>query len=191
MSPFVSPDWAAPLDPATYIAAMPPNARVKAMYASAMVEGAQKRGLALPSARERYVPFQDIPLREFGALLVEAAQAYFPDATLRTGLRKLGRATHEVFVRSVVGRVIFSTANDLPGALAAATKAYAISMPPSRAELRELGERRAVLALENVYNFLDSHHVGVLEGVSHACGVRVNARVRLASPFDGEIELTW
>ena len=28
-------------------------------------------------------------------------------------------------------------------------------------------------------------------GLTNTCGVRVEARVRLASPFDGEIELTW
>ena len=190
-SPFVAPDWDAPLDVAAYVGVTPPNARIKGMYATAVVEGAQARGITLPGARERYLAFQDVPLREYAALLVEAARAFYPNATLRTGLRKLGRASHDVFARSVVGRVVLSTASDLPGALVACAKGYAISMPPARAEVRELGDRRAVRELSNVYTFLDSHHVGVVEGIGHACGVHPDARVRLESPFDGEIELTW
>ena len=190
-SDFVAPDWDAPLDVAAYVEVMPPNARIKGMYATAIVDGARVRGVALPAARERYLAFQDVPMREFATLLVEAARAFFPASTLRSGLRKLGRQSHGVFAQSVVGRVVLSTANDLAGALSACAKAYAISLPPAHAELREVAERRAIFVLANVYNFLDSHHVGVLEGVAHACGVHVDARVKLASAFDGEIELTW
>jgi len=190
-SDFVAPDWDAPLDVAAYIEVMPPNARIKGMYATAIVEGARARGIVLPTGRERYLAFQDVPMREYTALLVEAARAFFPTETLRLGLRRLGRASHGIFAQSVVGRVVLSTAHDLPGALAASAKAYAISVPPSHAELREMADRKAVLALANVYNFLDSHHIGVMEGIAHSCGVHVEARVKLASPFDGEIELTW
>jgi uncharacterized protein (TIGR02265 family) len=188
---FVAPDWDAPLDVAAHIRAMPPNARIKGMYPMAIVDGARARGLSLPTARERYVAFQDVPAREYATLLVEAAGAFFPELTLRSALRKLGRASRDVFAQSVVGRVVLSAASDLPGALAACAKAYAISLPPARAEVRELAEHRAVFALANVYNFLDSHHVGVLEGIAHGCGAHVEARVKPSSLFDGEIELTW
>ncbi len=190
-SDFVAPDWDAPLDVAVHIRAMPPNARIKGMYPAAIVDGARARGLSLPTARERYVAFHDVPMREYATLLVEAAGAFFPELTLRSALRKLGRASREVFAQSVVGRVVLSAASDLPGALTASAKAYVISLPPARAEVRELDERRAVFALANVYNFLDSHHVGVLEGIAHGCGVHVEAGVKLSSLFDGEIELRW
>jgi uncharacterized protein (TIGR02265 family) len=190
-SDFVAPDWDAPLDVAAYIDGMPPNARIKGMYATAIAEGARAAGIVLPAARARYLAFQDVPMREFTTLLLEAARAFFPEATLRSGLRRLGRSSHGIFAQSIVGRVVLSTANDLPGALSACAKAYAISLPPSHAELREVTGGRAVFALTSVYNFLDSHHIGVLEGIAHACGVHVKSRVKLSSLFDGEIELTW
>jgi uncharacterized protein (TIGR02265 family) len=190
-SAFVAPDWDAPLDVAAYVDTMPASARIKGMYPTAIVEGARSRGMTLPTARERYLPFQNVPMREYTTLLVEAARAFFPAETLRSGLRRLGRASHGIFAQSVVGRVVFSTANDLPGALSACAKAYAISLPPAHAELLEIGDHRAVFALANVYNFVDCHHIGVLEGIAHSCNVHVAARVKRASLFDGEIELTW
>jgi uncharacterized protein (TIGR02265 family) len=188
---FVVPDRDAPLDVASHIEAMPRGAAVKGMYATAVVEAARARGFEPPSARERYLAFQDVPLPEYATLLVETARAFFPSASLRSGLRKLGRSGHDGFARSVVGRVVFSTADALPGALAATAKAYCISMPPARAEVRVMESHRAVLSFAGVYNFLDCHHVGVLEGVTQSCGVRVQARVRLESLHAGDIELTW
>jgi uncharacterized protein (TIGR02265 family) len=190
-SDFVTPDWDAPLDVAAYVDTMPAGAAIKGMYPAAVVDAARARGIALPSARERYLSFQDVPLREYTALLVEVTCAFFPSATLRTGLRKLGRSTHAVFAQSVIGRVVLSTADDLPGALVAIAKAYGISIPPARAEVREMADRRAVLSFFGVYNFLDCHHVGVLEGVAQACGVRVTTRLRLDSLHSGDLELTW
>jgi uncharacterized protein (TIGR02265 family) len=190
-SDFVAPDWDAPLDVAAYVESIPHGAGIKGMYPAAVVDAARSRGLALPSARERYLSFQDVPLREYAGLLVEATRAFHPTATLRTGLRRVGRQTHDVFARSVIGRVVLSTADDLPGALVSTAKAYAISIPPAHAEVIEAGSRRAVLRFFAVYNFLDCHHVGVLEGVARACGVRVDVRLRLDSPHSGDIELTW
>src|SRR5947209_14896875 len=94
---FVAPDWSAPLDVATYVHGAPRTARIKGMFAAAVAEGARARGLALPSARERYLPFSDIPQSEFALLLVEAATSFFPDAPLRGALRELGRSAYPVF----------------------------------------------------------------------------------------------
>jgi uncharacterized protein (TIGR02265 family) len=188
---FVEPEWDTPLDTAPFVHATPTTAYIRGMYPATIVENARLRGLVLAAARERYFAFQHVPMREYLDLLVEAAGVYFPEVSLRQGLRKLGRSTYEVFAQSVVGRVVLSAADDFPGVVAAAVKGYAISMPPARADVLDIGPRRAIVTFAGVYNFLDPHHVGVFEGLAHSCGVRVTTRVRLASVHTGDFELTW
>jgi uncharacterized protein (TIGR02265 family) len=188
---FVAPDWSAPLDVAAYVDATPRTARIKGMFPSAVADGARSRGLALPSARERYLPFADVPQSEFAMLLVEAAKGFFPDAPLRGALRELGRSAYPVFVQSTVGRVVLSTAADMPSALSAAAKAYTVALPTCRVDVTEISKQRAVLSLKHIYYFLDSHHVGVFEGLARSCGVRLQTRVRMKTAFEGDFELTW
>ena len=188
---FVAPDWSEPLDVAAYLASTPRTARIKGMFPAAVADSARSRGLTLPSARERYLPFSDVPVAEFASLLVEAAQSFFPNAPLRIGLRDLGRSAFPVLIQTMVGRVVLSTAADMPSALQAGTKAYVVALPTCRVEILELSEKRAVIMLKNVYYFLDSHHVGVFEGLAKSIGLRVTTRVRMRGKFDGDFELTW
>jgi uncharacterized protein (TIGR02265 family) len=188
---FVAPDWNAPLDVAAYLDSTPRSACVKGMFPAAVAEGARSRGLTLPSARERYLPFADIPVTEFAMLLVEAAQSFLPDAPLRGALRELGRSAYPVFVQSVVGRVVLSTAADMPSTLAAAAKAYVVALPACQVDVAETSTKRAIVTLRNIYYFLDSHHIGVFEGFARSCGIRVKTRIRMRTPFEGDFELTW
>lgn len=91
----------------------------------------------------------------------------------------------------MVGRVVLSTAADMQTGLTAATKAYAVALPNCRCEIAELSKQRAVLTLKNVYYFLDSHHVGVFEGLARSFSLRVSTRIRMRSKFDGDFEFTW
>jgi uncharacterized protein (TIGR02265 family) len=188
---FVAPDWNEPLDAAAYIASTPRTARIKGMFPAAVADSAKARGLNLPSARERYLPFADVPVTEFATLLVEAAQSFFPNSPIRIGLRDLGRSAFPVLLQTMVGRVVLSTAADMPSALQAGAKAYVVALPTCRVEILELSEKRAVISLKNIYYFLDSHHVGVFEGLAKSIGLRVTTRIRLRGKFDGDFELTW
>jgi uncharacterized protein (TIGR02265 family) len=188
---FVAPDWSAPLDVAAYLDSTPRSARIKGMFPQAVADAARGRGLSLPSARDRYLPFADVPVTEFATLLVEAAQSFFPDSPLRGALRELGRSAFPVLIQTMVGKVVLSTAADMPSALHAAAKAYVVALPTCRVEVLELDQKRAVMSLRNIYYFLDSHHVGVFEGLARSVGARVSTRVRLRSKFDGEFEFSW
>jgi uncharacterized protein (TIGR02265 family) len=193
MSPgdFVAPDWNAPIDVASYVDSMPRTACVKGMFPAAVADSARARGVALPSARERYLPFADVPCTEFAMMLVEAAQEFFPNAPLRSALRDLGRSAYPVLVQTMVGKVVLSTAADMPSGLHAAVKAYAVALPHCRVEIAELSKQRAIVTLRHIYYFLDSHHVGVFEGLARPLGVRLNTRVRMRGKFDGDFELRW
>ncbi|MBL8717931.1 MAG: DUF2378 family protein [Myxococcales bacterium] len=189
--PFVDPPWDAPLDVEAALQHTPANATMKGMFLDAMVEGAKKRGVTLGGARARYVPFHDYPIREHMALLVESAHAFYPDLSLRQGLRKLGRGAHAALIASVVGRVVWATASDVRTAIEAMVKGYTISVPSCRLSVIECTDRQVTLRVEHVYWFLDSHHVGVFEGAMRAGGVDGAVRVRLSSPSDGELSCAW
>ncbi len=188
---FHEPPWSAPLDVAACLAAIPDGATVKGLFLLPMVAEAQKLGVVLTGARDRYLPFSDYPLREHASLLVEAARVLFPAASMREGLRKLGRGAQSAFCETTLGRVVWSTAEHLDGALDALAKGYALTSWPSRVEVVERAAGFARVRLDEVHYFLDSHHVGIFEGVMRACGVKGSVRVRLDSPVSGEILLTW
>jgi uncharacterized protein (TIGR02265 family) len=193
MSPgdFVAPDWSAPLDVASYVDSTPKGARIKGMFPGAVADSARARGVPLPSARERYLPFADVPVTEFAMMLVEAAQGFFPNVPLRSGLRELGRSAYPVLVQSMVGKVMLSTAADMPSGVTAAVKAYGVALPQSKVEIVELSKQRAVITLRHIYYFLDSHHVGCFEGLARSMSVRLTTRIRMRSKFDGDFELSW
>jgi uncharacterized protein (TIGR02265 family) len=188
---FVDPDWGAPLDVAAYVAGIPPTAVVKGVFPAAVAEAARRKGKQLTNARERYHPFSDVPLKEYIPMLVDCSEALFPDLPLRTGLRKLGRASLDAIARSTFGRILLTNILDVQTSLAAVSKGASIATPGSRIEVTDVAERRAVITLSRVYTFIDSHHIGILEKILGAASVQVHARVRLRGPYDGDIELTW
>src|SRR3954463_3688811 len=154
-----APDWDAPLDVESYLRATPRTATSKGMFTAAVIEGARRKGIALAGARERYLPFADYPLTEHMQILVEGAQALFPEVTLREGLRRLGRGAYDIFVQSTVGKVIFSRGSDgVAEVLGALVKAYEVTEPSVRFEVIEASKEQAVVRWSGVYSFLDSHH---------------------------------
>lgn len=191
MDDFVDPPWDAPLDVAAEIKRVPDGLTQKGMFLLPMVVEAKKRGLALSGARDRYVPFQDYPLREHVALLVEAARAFYPDVNVRQGLRRLGRGAYRAFMESTVGKVVWASVTDSHGALEGILKGYAIGVPGCSAKMIERRPHGAVIRLERIPYFLDSHHVGCFEGAARAIGIRARIRIRLDSSSSGEFLCEW
>ena len=75
------------------------------MYFLAMAQGAKRRGVTLPGLRERYLPFNFYPVTEFAPLLVAGAERFYPDRSLRQGLRAIGNTGPAVFLASTLGKV--------------------------------------------------------------------------------------
>ena len=70
-------------------------------------------------------------------------------------------------------------------------RGYAVSMPCAKIDVVESSAGSVTLRMTGMYTFVDSHHVGVFEGVARACGVRAESTVRLHSLVAGDMRLTW
>ena len=189
---FREPPWDAPLDVAAELKAISRHLTQKGMFLAAMVAEAKKRGIVLPSARERYVPFHDYPLREHATLLTECATAFYPALAARQALRRLGRAAYMAFLESTVGKVVWSTVNNDPhNALHGILRGYQIAVPGCHAHLVETRPRGAVIRLEHVPYFLDSHHVGCLEGALKSVGLEGKIKLRMESTHTADFLCEW
>jgi len=190
-APFAPPDFWAPLDVEAIVEKIPASAKVKGMFFHAVQDQARKRGLA-PIGRAKYIAFQDYEVREHAHFLVDSAKAIYPEQPVRQGLRQLGRDAYRVFLDSMLGKVIFSVAaRRFEAALALTSKAYKVVGNLSSATLEDEQPSSAVVHLRGVWNFPDCYHVGVFEEAAVDYGRKAEILVRVNSPEDVELKLTW
>lgn len=168
---WVEPPWQSPLDAEAALRAIPPSATITGMFIDAVVKLAGEKGHAVPSARARYVAFQTYPLREHCEVLCEVGAKLYPDVGLRQALRRLGKGAPHVLMQSTIGRVVLGSAEGPLASLKAMADSYTHHMRPGNLEVSATGERAAVVKLTDVYNFLDSHNVGVFEGLMRHAGL--------------------
>ncbi|MDQ3035397.1 MAG: DUF2378 family protein [Myxococcota bacterium] len=186
------PPWNAPLDADAVIEAVPAHAMINGMFIGAVVAGATARGVAVPSARARYVGFHKYRIREHAQVLVEAARGMWPGLPLRQGLRKLGRATPGALVTSTIGRVVVGSVEGPFEILRGMARSYSIHAQPGSLEIIEAEPRAAVVRMRDVYHFLDSHHIGVFEGALRYAKVsEPRVRIRARSPSDADLLCEW
>jgi uncharacterized protein (TIGR02265 family) len=188
---FVEPDWGARLDPEVVLRAIPDAATVAGMFPGAVQAAAKDAGVELPSARERYVPFQFYPTREHARLLVEASAAFYPDKPLRQALRKLGRAAPDALLSSTVGRVTLGSTATVLGAIEAMCNTYPVNVRPSEVSIVESSDSHCVISMRHVHFFLDPHHLGVFEGTLRYAGKRGQVMLRTHGPNSAELLCLW
>ncbi|MGH7439432.1 MAG: DUF2378 family protein [Polyangiaceae bacterium] len=188
---FVEPPWQAPLHAEEAIARVPEDATISGMFLAPLVIEAKRHGITLPSARERYVPFKFYPLREHCRLLVETCERIFPDRPLLQGLRKLGRGAPAALVASTLGRVVLGSAEGVDEVVSAMAKAYPLNARPSHVTVLETLPGRAVVRLEDIRYFVDSHHVGTFEGALKFAGVTGRVLIASKSPTCADLLLEW
>jgi uncharacterized protein (TIGR02265 family) len=189
--PFTEPKWDAPLDADASIARVPDDATISGMFSAALVTEARRRGHTLPSARARYVAFSFYPLREHARLLVETAHRFYPEMSLRQGLRKLGHGAPKALAGSTLGRIMFGSADGVLDVIAAMAKAYPLNMRPSKVSLVSSGPGYAVVKLQDVHDFLDCHHVGSFEGVLAYAGVAGRVLMAARGPATADLMVEW
>jgi uncharacterized protein (TIGR02265 family) len=188
---FVEPPWDEPLDVERELEAIPDSAQVRGMFIAPLA--AEAKRLTADTIKTRYLPFQLYPLREHARLLVETCRTQYADRSLRAGLRKLGRAAPLAFIASTLGKVVRGSVQGAHDSCAALAKGYAMSLQPGRAFVSEPeeGQQWLIVTFEDVYHFLDCHHVGAFEGALKHAGVRGRVRLRKHSQSSAEMLLEW
>lgn len=188
---FRSPDFAAPLDVDEAIRAAPAEATVKGMFLQAALDDVRAAGLTLPTT-ESYKPFKDYPVTEFCRVLADCARLLHPDVPLREAMRRMGRRAFPTFKETLLGRVLFGVlGNHLTAVLRSSARWLELSQSHGRLVVQDIDDGHAVLKFSNVYTFLDSYHVGLIEGTMAACQARGTVEVHLDSPWAGELLVRW
>jgi len=188
---FIEPPWHLPLDVELALESVPENATISGMFVAPLIAEAKRRGRKLPSARDRYLPFAFYPLREHARLLIETCEARFTELPLRQALRKLGRGAPTALMSSTLGKVMLGSVESPPDIIAAMARAYPLNARPTRVSVPVMERGRAIVSMEEIHYFLDSHHVGVFEGVLKFAGVRGAVLIDVRGRGAADLLLTW
>ena len=189
--PFVSPAFVGPLNVEERVAGAPFRGMVKGMFFSAIAEEASASA-GRRVGRERYVPFHGYPLREWLAFLPQAAAAAHPNVHPKEGMRRFGQNAFGVFEESMAGRVVLSMASQhLYASVSMTSRIFQVigSHGTLSSPVNEPG--RAVLALRDMWDYIDSWYVGIFEGALRAFGAQGEVRVRLKDYSNGDIEILY
>ncbi len=195
---FVTPDFAGELDPAPYLAAVPDDELCKGLFFQGVIDAVRR---AAPSRVEslfegmqtrRFVTFREYPLREHMKMTMNAVKLIHPRMPSREGMRRLGWLAFTSFSDSMVGRVVFGVlGRDPERILAAGPRAFSLSLRRGRLTSTRLGPRHFRLVFREIYGYLDTYYVGVVEGALRAHSVMPRLKLRLTSLADGEMDVFW
>ena len=189
---FVEPPWSAPVDVPRVLRTVPENGTVAGMFLQPIVEAARRFNVTFPFARERYLPFSFYPMREHVQLMVETAPVVLPGVPIRIALRKLGRLAPRSLLESTIGKVLLGSSTDIEMVLRAMAQTYPVHIKPSHVQLVEYKPGCALMRLEQIHFFLDSHHVGCFEGALRYAG-KQHGKIRIRSYTNtaADFLLTW
>jgi uncharacterized protein (TIGR02265 family) len=188
---FRDPPWDSPLDVERELEGIPPEAQIRGMFILPLIAELRRLPVGTVKLRERYLPFEFYSLREHARLLVDASQQLFPKQPLRLGLRKLGRGAPNAFTTSTLGRVVLQSVEGVVAVASALAKGYELSLKPGRAQVEVIGARGLIVRFDELYYFLDSHHVGAFEGAAKHAGERGRVRVLSHGPASASLLLEW
>jgi uncharacterized protein (TIGR02265 family) len=186
---FGRPDLHAPLDVRWRVENCPEGA-VKGMFFEMIVSQARRNGGDV--GRDRYTSFRGYPLSEWLAVLPRAAELAFPHLPAREGMRRFGRTAYDTFTSSTAGRVLFSLAGRNPSMAARlAGRAFDVIGSHGRVHVIDVGDNYAILGLRDMWDYIDSWHVGIYEGALAALDLTGEVRVRTTDRTNGDLEVRW
>jgi hypothetical protein len=73
----------------------------------------------------------------------------------------------------------------------ALAKSYPVAMPGCTVKAVEIEPKCTMVRMQGVQYFIDSHHVGVFEGVLRYAGVQGDVKVRSFGPNDADLLCAW
>lgn len=185
------PPWSAAFDVERLVRLVPDDATMTGMFLSAVQSFGAQRGARLSTARLKYTPFSPYPLREHCELLVEVARKVYPDLPIRQALRKIGHGAPVILMQSVVGRVVLGSVEGPLAVLTAMAKSYMLHMHPGAVTVTSHEPTSLVVRASNIYNFLDSHNVGVFEGALRHAGVSGTVRIHSYDRTTADLLCSW
>lgn len=188
---FVAPNYVTPVILDQVLSHVPQTATAKGFYFRALLREAEQAGQYLKGFGP-YREFNDYPVAEAAALLLQCAERMYPLEPKGEGLRRLGWIIFPTLLQTMVGRVVFGAlGNDILSVLRHAHRGFEVSLASGRCRATGLFEREGVLEVREFHLFPEHFLVGVFEGVLAHYGFDGGVTWRPLSPVDADYRLTW
>ena len=182
-------------DLAERLVLVPPSAKVRGMYFRSI-----ERAVAAAGHQER---FEALFPDRFAAVLWHPAAEFLPrlavggallrgPAHVQDGMFEIGRGNALAFAESLVGRVLLRILDRDPRrllrqAIAGRRQSYSFG----HWDLELVGDRQAVVSMNEEYLYIESYLRGAAQGTFDAVGVPVRIEVVLQDRFNGQHILRW
>lgn len=185
---YAPPDLTRPLDVDAWLRALPATATCKGLVAESVLDAVPGKKLT----DVKFAPFRDYPMRDILELKLAAARVLRPDAPLREGLAVVGQSLFPKFVSTLLGRVMYGVfGGKVSSILRVANKSYQQTQSAGRVETIIVSPTSVCLHFTNCWTFLDSYHVGVLQGTLAACNVEGVVDVKMMTETEGSLRAEW
>ncbi len=182
-------------DLAERLALVPPSAQVRGIYFRSI-----ERAVAAAGHQER---FEALFPERFASVLWHPAAEFLPrlavggallrgPARVHEGMFEIGRGNALAFAESLLGRTLLRILDRDPRRLlrqAIAGRRQSHSF--GRWDLELVGERQAIVNMNEEYIYIDSYLRGAAQGTFDAVGVPVSVEVVLQDRFNGQHVLRW
>lgn len=196
---FNRPTFETPVDVAAYLRACPKSATTRGTFFQFVVNFVEKEKRKVPDAlfegvsARRWVSWGSHPLVDFMRLAVNAAGVVHADLPLGEALRRIGWMAYPSFAATMAGRVvIYAFGDDLDALMMAMPRAYSVSISNASVTSTRIASGHWVVAMRDVYNFVDTYQLGVIEGAVRARGFTPQVRIRKGvRPWDADFDVRW
>jgi uncharacterized protein (TIGR02265 family) len=182
-------------DLAERLSLLPPAARVRGLYFGALEAHLMRAG-RIDRYRslfpERFAAVLWHPMREFLVRLTAASALTTGLDRIPEGMFEIGRKNAEVFVESLLGRVLLRILSREPKkVLQQGVAGRRQSVEGGHWALTFPEERTAVMTMTEEYLYIESFLLGAAQGTFDAIGVPVRTEVMLTDRFSGQHVLRW